>query len=275
MPTNHELAIILKLRDEATAAFRQAVSRIDRDLETLSRRMQEVGRAAQQVGRNMLQLGLAITGPFAGALAVASSVSLGTSLALTDLKGSFRDLSVLVANAILPLVRQLADAVRHLVARLQAMDPAARDAALRFVFLSGVLLTVSGILVRMGGQLLKLGGFLLGLLAALQPAQLALVAVAAAVIGLLAATNLLAPALTLLVRLLDFLANAGAQLIEVALLPMRAAFLGVVAAAQSFYELLGKLPDRLGGRQFRQIAESVRALQTQVGRSVVEGAQRV
>ncbi|MBI4227672.1 MAG: hypothetical protein HY600_05340, partial [Candidatus Omnitrophica bacterium] len=47
------------------------------------------------------------------------------------------------------------------------------------------------------------------------------------------------------------------------------------AAAQSFYELLGKLPDRLGGRQFRQIAESVRALQTQVGRSVVEGAQRV
>lgn len=274
MPTNQELAVILKLRDELSDAFRQTVQRVDEGMKTLSHRMKEIGSTAKEVGRNMLQLGLEITGPFLGALAVASSVSLGASLALTDLKVSFRDLSVIVSNAILPLIQQLADLVRRLVGHLQNMDPQVRDMALRFMFLTGVLLTLNGLILKLAGQILKLGGFLVGLLAALSPVQLAVIAAAAAVIGLLAATDLLNPALTLLARLLDFVANAGAQLIEVVLLPMRLAFLGMVESVQLFLELLSKLPDALGGRKVREIARSFGAFRDEVGRSVVEGAQR-
>jgi len=61
MPTNQELNIILKLKDELTAALGTAVQTAGQQIDQLGHRMKQFGRELTQVGRSLTFLGAQIT----------------------------------------------------------------------------------------------------------------------------------------------------------------------------------------------------------------------
>ena len=272
MPTNQELAVILKFRDEASAAFKGAVASVNRDVEALSTHLRRLSSTLRETGRNLTQVGVVLTGPFIAALAATAGRSIAVHSTLINLKGSLAAISDVLANAVLPIVNQFADALNHLVKRLREMDPATRDVALRMVFLAGVLAGVVGPLTSLVARLVKLTAIFFGFVAALNPAQAAITALVIAVIALLAYTGQLGNAFALLARVLDFAVNALAQLIELALLPARVAIEALAGALRILLVGLSLIPGPF--KQSREaIAEWSREVERSTRRAMVEGGK--
>lgn len=316
MPTNQELAVILKFRDEATAAFKRAVASVHSEVETLSTNLRGAFQRAaasvhsevkdlsaylrrafkgavasvhsdvealsahlrrmsstlRETGRNITQVGAVLTGPFLVALAATSGRSIAVHSTLINLKGSLAAISDVLANAVLPIVNQFADTLNHLVKRLREMDPATRDVALRMVFLAGVLAGVVGPLTSLVARLVKLTAIFFGFVAALNPAQAAITALVIAVIALLAYTGQLGNAFALLARVLDFVVNALAQLIELALLPARVAIEALAGSLRILLVGLSLIPGPF--KQSREaIAEWAKEVERSTRRAMVEGGK--
>ncbi len=181
MPTTQELALILRFRDEASAAvkatvggIRGAFQQLATGLGTLEENLRSSGRAFRALGREMLQAGLIISGPFLLALRTASQHDAEARDVLRHLNNEFIQLQVVIAETILPIMRQLADGIRAVKEWFQSLDQSTRETVLRFIFLIGITLSINAVFARLLGNLLLLAANFVGFIKYLVTTELAL-----------------------------------------------------------------------------------------------------
>ena len=161
MPTNQELAVILKFRDEMTAAFTRTTQAAGRQLDQLGHQIKAFGQQLVQAGRNMRFLGAEITGVLAISLAVAQRYSLQTSNAIRDLSNQSVRFHLVIAQALVPVLESLTAVISKAAAAFEKMNPATRDAIIQWTAIGGILLLVGGQLISTWGHLAKLVGQIL------------------------------------------------------------------------------------------------------------------
>ena len=159
MPTNRELEIIMKLKDEVSQKLQGvegALRKFGNNMKALSGDMREVALSIRQVSRNMVFVGGIITGGFALAIKTASQYSGDVDRAVQSMNLSFIRLQILIAQAVVPVLNALANIVSNLVAWFNSLDVNTRNFALQAVFLTGIILTLGGAFGRMLSSLIQI-----------------------------------------------------------------------------------------------------------------------
>ncbi len=159
MPTNRELEIIMKLKDEVSQKLQGvegAVMRFGNGLVAASGKMREVAMSIRQVSRNMLLVGGIITGGFAVAIRTASQYSGDVDRAVKSMNLSFIRLQISIAQAVVPVLNALANIVSNLVGWFNSLDVNTRNFVLQAVFATGIILTLAGAFGRMLASLIQI-----------------------------------------------------------------------------------------------------------------------
>jgi hypothetical protein len=269
VPTNQELAVILKFRDEMTAAFTRTTQAAGRQLDQLGHQIKAFGQQLVQAGRNMRFLGAEITGVLAVSLAVAQRYSIQTSNAIRDMSNQSVRLHLVIAQALVPVLESLTAVISKAATAFEEMNPATRDAIIQWTAIGGILLLVGGQLISTWGHLAKLVGQILIWASSLTVAYggiVLLVAVIGTVIvafvGWQKALIGIARAFDVLMQAIKFLIN----LLETGLFRVMAFGLGVW---EKWIRLLAALDGPLGknAANLRKSAAEARALRQELDKT--------
>ena len=146
MPTNRELEIIMKLKDEVTKRLQGiegGLQKFANSAHQLGLNMRQVGREISQVGSTLTFMGAALTGPLALAFKSAEKYSLSVSNELKRLDNAFIALRVSIAEALLPVVHKLANVFGNLLNIWNSLTPATQQMIIQGVAITGIFLTLS------------------------------------------------------------------------------------------------------------------------------------
>lgn len=187
MPTAAELNLILRFRDEATAAIKQATQGIQQSLRRVSESMRDAGLDLRRFSREALQLGGIITGPFVLAFRTASQRVPEVRDQLAILGNEFIRLQVSIAQATLPVLKILAGVLQQLVTWFTSLPEQTRRSVTEFTLLSGILLILVGTVTRIVALLGLLGSALTAMGATAALTKHPILALLAAIIGITAA----------------------------------------------------------------------------------------
>ena len=108
MPTNRELEIIMKLKDEVSRRLHGIEGNLQKfanSTRQLGMTMRQVGREISQVGSTLTFMGAALTGPLALAFKSSEKYSLAVSNELKRLDNAFIALRVSIAEALVQIGR--------------------------------------------------------------------------------------------------------------------------------------------------------------------------
>lgn len=274
MPTNQELAVILKLKDELTGALNRAVQAAGKELDDLGHRMKTFGREVSQFGRNLAFLGASITGAFSVSLAVAQRYSIGVSNALRDLNAQQIRLQLIIAQALVPVLNTLTALLSKVVDAFQKMNPATRDAILQWTAIGGVLLIATGLITHVYGSLIKLVGQILIWAGSITVAHGGIVLLIAVIGAVVIATVGWEKALIGLARAVDVAAQAVKFLVNL----LESGLFRVMAFGLGVWEKWLRLLERLDGPmgkvapQLRQAAEEARRMRQELDKTSMDFA---
>lgn len=191
MPTNRELEIIMRLRDEVSKRLKGiegAFIRFKNGIKELGVHMKQLGRDISQVGHYIGLLGAAITGPMILAFKNSGEYSLRVSSQMERLKNVTTAFQLSIAEGIAPIIEKFTNILDALLNQWNALGPATQQAIIQTTFMTGVYLALIGVVVTMIGkftafigEVLKLGAAFLSL----SGAQMAVVGLIAAVASLI------------------------------------------------------------------------------------------
>jgi hypothetical protein len=263
MPTNRELEIIMKLKDEVTKRLQGiegGLQKFANSAHQLGLNMRQVGREISQVGSTLTFMGAALTGPLALAFKSAEKYSLSVSNELKRLDNAFIALRVSIAEALLPVVHKLANVFGNLLNIWNSLTPATQQMIIQGVAITGIFLTLSGVVVSLIGRLVRVGGIILDLVSKFALFALAnpwLVGIAAVVAGLIIVflkfRDVAVPVLNAIEIAAEMVYIGFVKLIKYLLVGFDKLALGL----QKFYDLLGKLPGKLG-EPYREVSEHIK-----------------
>ena len=191
MPTNRELEIVMKLKDEITKRLQGIEGNIQKfanSCKQLGGTMRQVGREISQVGQNLIFMGGALTGPLALAFKSAEKYSLSVSNELKRLDNAFIGLRVSIAEALVPVVHQVANVFGNLLNIWNSLTPATQGLIVQSIAVTGIFLMLGGIVLSLVGRFTRLGGIIIDLVAKFALFALAnpwLVGIAVVVAGLI------------------------------------------------------------------------------------------
>src|SRR3989338_4848733 len=191
MPTNRELEIIMRLRDEVTKRLKGiegAFIRFKNSIKELGIHMKQLGRDISQVGRTISLLGASITGPLLLAFRNSTEYSSRVSAQMERLKNVATAFQLTIGEALAPIMEKFTNILGALLNQWNSLGPAQQQAIIQTTFMAGVYLTTTGIILTMTGKIIALTGGVLKLAAAfltLSGSQMALVALIAAVAALI------------------------------------------------------------------------------------------
>lgn len=275
MPTNRELEIIMKLKDEVSKklhGIQGSLIRLSNSARQFGNDMRQVGRQISQVGTNMIYFGAAITGPMVLAFKQASEYSAPMLRVMYDMEDRFKDISRIIGEAILPIMHTFAEKLADIVTAFRDMDPDVRNHIIQTTFMAGVWLTVGGVLANVVGHVLTLAGGIAVLTAAL----LANSAVALPLLGIVAVIGLIVAAMWKWKSVANVVMNyfeGGANNIAGSFNFIKAIIQEVLSSAANmlarFYDLLGKLPGKLG-QPYRDAAKAVHKWADDIGKTADE-----
>lgn len=263
MPTNRELEIIMRLKDEVSkrlAGIEGNLQKFANSAHRLGLNMRQVGREISQVGSTLTFIGAALTGPLALAFKSSEKYSLSVSNELKRLDNAFIALRVSIAEALVPVVHKLANVFGNLLNIWNSIPVATQQMVIQGVAITGIFLTLSGVVVSLIGRLIRVGGTILDLVS-----KLALLALAHPWIAGIAITVSI-----LIIVFLKFrdvavpVLNAveiGAQMVYIGFVKLikylLVGFDKLALGLEKFYEVLGKLPGKLG-EPYREASEHIK-----------------
>ncbi len=263
MPTNRELSIIMRLKDEVTKKLQgveAGIQKFANSTHKLGMNMRQVGREITQVGSTLTFMGAALTGPLALAFKSSEKYSQSVSNELKRLDNAFIALRVSIAEALVPVVHKLANVFGNLLALWNSIPPATQQMIIQGIAITGIFLTLSGVVVNLGGRLIRLGGIILDLVSKFALFALAnpwLVGIAAVVTGLIIVflkfRDVAVPVLNAIEIAAQMVYIGFVKLIKYLLVGFDQLSLGL----QKFYELLGKIPGKLG-EPYREASEHIK-----------------
>ena len=262
MPTNRELEIVMKLKDEITKRLQGIEGNIQKfanSCKQLGGTMRQVGREISQVGQNLIFMGGALTGPLALAFKSAEKYSLSVSNELKRLDNAFIGLRVSIAEALVPVVHQVANVFGNLLNIWNSLSPATQGLIVQSIAMTGIFLMLGGIVLSLVGRFTRLGGIIIDLVAKFALFALAnpwLVGIAVVVAGLIVVflkfRDVAVPVLNAI--------EIGAQMVYIGFVKLikylLVGFDNVTIGLIKFYEILGKLPGRLG-EPYREAAQNL------------------
>ena len=259
MPTNRELEIIMRLKDEVTNRLQGvggSIAKFAADCHKVGRNMRQVGHEISQVGTNFMILGAAITGPLALAFKSAEKYSLSVHNELKRLDNAFLGLQVSIAQALVPVVHQLANVFGNLLNLWNSLTPATQSMIIQGAATVGIFMTLGGVVVSLIGRITRLTGTIIDLVGKFALFALAnpwlvgiTVVVAALIVVFLKFRDVAVPVLNAVEVGAEMVYIGFVKLIKYLLIGFDQVTLGL----QKFYELLGKLPGQLG-EPYRQAA---------------------
>lgn len=147
MPSEKEIEIILRLRDEVTKTLTGVQSNIHKfsnAVKSLGLDMRKTGRQMSSIGSTMAMAGAAITAPLVAAYKEAGKFNAEIGHQLNQTANVFRRLSISIGEALLPVMRQLTDAVARSVGWWESLDKATRDKIVQNIFKLGKSLVILG-----------------------------------------------------------------------------------------------------------------------------------
>lgn len=262
MPTNRELEIIMRLKDEVSKRLQGVQGNLYKFANTCQKvgsDLRHVGQEISQVGTNFMFMGAAITGPLALAFKSAEKYSLSVQNELKRLDSAFLSLQVSIAQALVPVVHQLANVFGNLLNVWNSIPPATQNMIIQGAAMTGIFMTLGGAVVALAGRLTRLAGTIIDLVGKFALFALAnpwLVGIAAVVAGLIVVflkfRDVAVPVLNAV--------EIGAQMVYIGFVKLfkylLVGFDSVTLGLQKFYEILGKLPGKIG-EPYRQAAEGV------------------
>jgi hypothetical protein len=259
MPTNRELEIIMKLRDEVTkrlVGIQGNFYKFANTCRQLGQNMRHVGQEISQVGNNFMIMGAAITGPLALAFKSAEKYSISVHNELKRLEDASLGLQVSFAQALVPVVHQLANIFGNLLNLWNRLSPATQSMVVQGAAMAGIFMTLGGAALALVGRLTRLAGTIIDLVGKFALFALAnpwLVGISVVVAGLIVVflkfRDVAVPVLNAV--------EIGAQMVYIGFVKLikylLIGFDKVTLGLQKFYELLGKLPGQWG-EPYRQAA---------------------
>ena len=263
MPTNRELEIVMKLKDEVTKRLQGIEGNIQKfanSCKQLGGTMRQVGREISQVGQNLIFMGGALTGPLALAFKSAEKYSLSVSNELKRLDNAFIGLRVSIAEALLPVVHQVANVFGNLLNLWNRLSPATQAMIVQTIAVSGIFLTLGGIVLSLVGRFTRLGGIIIDLIGKFALFALAnpwLVGIAVVVAGLIVVflkfRDVAVPVLNAIEIACQMVYIGFVKLIKYLLIGFDNLALGL----EKFYEVLGKIPGKLG-EPYREASQHIK-----------------
>lgn len=157
MPTAAELSLVLKFRDQASAALKQAAQGMGGALQVFSDRLQQASTGFRQFSRNASQLALLLTGPFVLAFRTAASRMPEVRDTLAVLQNQFVQFQLTLSQAALPVLRTLAAIIERLVTVFRNLPEQTRENIVRFTLLAGVVATLVATMARLAAITTFLG----------------------------------------------------------------------------------------------------------------------
>ena len=264
MPSNRELEIVMKLKDEVTKRLQGIEGNIQKfanAAKEAGQTMRQVGREISQVGQNLIFMGAALTGPLALAFKSAENYSLSVSRETKRLDNAFLGLRVSIAESLVPVVHKLANVFGNLLNIWNGLSPAVREMIIQGIAVTGIFLTLGGIVLSLVGRFTRLGGIIIDLASKFilfslaNPWLVAIgVTVAALIVVFLKFRDVAIPILNAVEIAAQMVYIGFVKLIKYLLVGFDQAALGL----EKFYELLGKLPGQIG-EPYRQAAENIKA----------------
>ena len=168
MPSNHELEIIMRLKDEISQKLigvQGALQKLSNRTKDVALEMRKMGREMSYVGMSMTAVGTAITAPLALAYKNAGKFNADIAHQLRETQNVFDNLSLSIGKSLLPVMKQLTDSVANAVGWWNSLEQATRDKIIQNVWNLGKSLVALGIsLVVIGKTMYTLAN--LGLLLA-------------------------------------------------------------------------------------------------------------
>ena len=195
MPTNRELEIIMRLKDEVTKKLQNiegALRKFGNNMKALSKDITKVASALRKVSASMILVGGVITGAFAIAIRTASQYSLEVDRAVQSMNLSFIRLQISIAQAVVPILNALANVVSRLTNWFYSLDETTRSFVLQAAFLTGIMLTLGGAFGRILASLIQIIAALplaignLAIFASMHPYIIGITAGLAAMAGIVA-----------------------------------------------------------------------------------------
>jgi len=263
MPTNRELEIVMKLKDEITKRLQGIegnIQKFSNSCKQLGGTMRQVGREISQVGQNLIFMGGALTGPLALAFKSAEKYSLSVSNELKRLDNAFIGLRVSIAEALVPVVHQVANVFGNLLNIWNRLSPATQGLIIQSIAISGIFLMLGGIVLSLIGRFTRLGGIIIDLVAKFALFALAnpwLVGIAVVVAGLIVIflkfRDVAVPVLNAIEIACQMVYIGFVKLIKYLLIGFDNLALGL----EKFYDVLGKIPGKLG-EPYREASQHIK-----------------
>ena len=138
--------------DASVGKLQQTLGKITDQLNKL----QQVARQARQVANNLSMVGGVVTGAFGVAIATASKYNTEIYETNRKLTNSFVVLQNEVANAVLPVYKDLANITTNLVIKFKNLDDALKNKIIRIAAVSAGLAVFSGILLNVTTRIASL-----------------------------------------------------------------------------------------------------------------------
>lgn len=263
MPTNRELEIIMKLKDEVSKRLQGIEGNLQKfanSCKQLGSTLRNVGREIAQVGQNLVFMGGALTGPLALAFKSAEKYSLSVSNELKRLDNAFIGLRVSIAEALVPVAHKLANVFGNLLNLWNSLTPATQQMIVQTIAVTGIFMTLSGVVVALIGRLVRLGGLIIDLVGKLALFALAhpwiagiAIAVSILIVVFLKFRDVAVPVLNAV--------EIGAQMVYIGFVKLikylLVGFDKLALGLEKFYEVLGKLPGKLG-EPYREASEHIK-----------------
>lgn len=159
--SEHQLEVILKMRDEASKKIEQFSQKVENEMKKAGETMVSFSRQMTKIGKDMTIIGAAITGPLGLAFKTTSDYSIEASETLKRLDDSAKAFQITIGTALLPVVEKVSNVIAALTKWFEQLDPKMRDAILQGALMTGILLTLGGALTYIIGKVIDLGGRLL------------------------------------------------------------------------------------------------------------------
>lgn len=147
MPSDKEIEIILRLRDEVTKVLQGVQSNLHKFsnyVKEISLDMRKVGREISFVGMSMAAVGTAITASLTLAYKTARNFNAEIAHQLRETQNVFNNLSVEIGKSLLPVMRQLTDSVANLVGWWKGLDQSMKDKIIQNIWNLGKNLLIVG-----------------------------------------------------------------------------------------------------------------------------------
>lgn len=154
---DQQLNIQIKLKDDFSQHLVGMVAKVN----DLGRSIEHAGRQMNQMGTRMTFLGSALTGSFALAMKNAMQYSPEVNKTMREIGNSMEQLTVTVAQAVLPVFRELSNAISNVVAWFKQLDPQLRDQILQWVMIGGAVMMFGGIALKVIGTIITIVGKLI------------------------------------------------------------------------------------------------------------------